>query len=309
MKSMTHLVAAPFLLLSLLSLSVTGCGGPSEPLPERVDTTPDELPVEEPIAFTTTNYAPSPQGYNSIAELRSQIDEDAFVWHGFAPGDEYPVKGDCEPDRFRDQMPVTVPNLPMTVRGVVTLYPRYFMKPSICGQDERYYGSFFIQDESGGMLVLRDSRTAGFTFGDVVEFRVKGLMKFFDYDAILSFDDLRVVTDEVVSPDDEDGKTDIYYQEINRPFAPTDQGSVMRVTGVVSQEATNNNFNEMRLTSQDGSIIWIISLDREIGQRNPDWKLGDTLEVTGPVLNSFGLKIIVMSYGQVKKLSPAAGGQ
>jgi hypothetical protein len=307
MRSMTHLVAAPFLCLVCALLSV-GCGGPTDPLPERQDATPEELLVTEPIDFTPTNYEPALNGPNTIAELRGLIDANAFVWHGFSPDDPYPVTGDCEPERNNVQMTTEVSGLPMTIRGVVTLYPRYFVKPSICGSDERYYGTFFIQDGSGGMMVLRDSRTAGFTFGDVVELRVKGLMKFFDYDAILSFDSLRVVTDEYVSVDDANGKKDIYVQEITRPFAGTDQGSVMRVTGVITQEATNNNFNEMRLTSPDGSVIWIISLDREIGQRNPDWKLGDTLEVTGPVLNSFGLKIIVMSYGQVNKLSSAMGG-
>ena len=287
-------------LLTLAVMSLVACGGPTSDLPEREEPEVTQEEVQEPIAFTTNNYPQSINGATSIAALRSNIDANAFVWHGFAPDDPYPVRGDCEPDRDGEQGPVPVPGLPATVRGVVTLYPRYFMKPSICSQDERYYGSFFIQDASGGMLVLRDTRTAGFTFGDVVEFKVKGLMKFFDYDAILAIDDLRVVTEEFAP--EPGGKVPIYAESINRPFEGTDQGKVMRVTGFVSQEATNNNFNEMRLQSEDGSITWIISLDREVGQRNPDWKLGDKLQITGPVLNSFGLKIIVMSYGQVEKL-------
>ena len=321
MKSLTGFLAKPFspllsslappslpasasllrpLALSLALASIVACGGPTSEAPEREEQTVTQEEVQEPIDFTTTNYPDTLNGPTSIAALRSNIDANAFVWHGFSPDDPYPVKGDCEPDRNGDQAPVTVSGLPATVRGVVTIYPRYFMKPSICGQDERYYGSFFIQDASGGMLVLRDTRTAGFTFGDVVEFEVKGLMKFFDYDAILAIDNLRVVTDDHAP--EAGAKVPIYAEAINRPFQATDQGKVMRVTGFVSQEVTNNNFNEMRLQSEDESITWIISLDREVGQRNPDWKLGDKLQITGPVLNSFGLKIIVMSYGQVEKL-------
>ena len=82
-----------------------------------------------------------------------------------------------------------------------------------------------------------------------------------------------------------------------------DIGKVKWITGKIVSEATNNNFNEMRLQSEDGSTTWIISLDREVGQRNPDWRAGDKLQITGPVLNSFGLKIIVMSYGQVEKIN------
>ena len=293
------------LFLSVLLSIVTSCAEPLEPLEERVDRAPIEVAVEEPIAFTTEPYQADFKGERTIASVREVIDADAFVWHGFGQGDAYPVSGDCEPDRRGVQAPVKVEALPATVRGVVTIYPRYFMKPSICGSDERYYGSFFIQDASGGMLVMRDSRTAGFTFGDVVELRARGVMKFFDYDAILAFDNFKVVTSEYVKEGaGAEAKKAIYADAITRAFVSSDQGSVKRVTGVVTQEATNNNFNEMRLKSADGQIEWIVSLDREVGQRNPDWKLGDTLEVTGPVLNSFGLKIIVMSYGQVKPIEP-----
>lgn len=300
MRRLPCFFKAHTMLATSICLLGMACGGPEEPLSPRPDSEVTEESVQEPIEFTTTNYAESFKGDTSIASLRSNIDANAFVWHGFAPDDSYPVSGDCEPDRRGETTPVTVSALPTKVRGVVTIYPRYFVKPSICGEDERFYGSFFIQDASGGMLVLRDSRTASFTFGDVVEFEVKGLMKFFDYDAIMAFDNLKVVTDEYIE-EGEDKKA-IYAESITRAFEATDQGKVMRVTGVVSQEATNNNFNEMRLQSEDGSTTWIISLDREVGQRDPDWRLGDKLEITGPVLNSFGLKIIVMSYGQVKKL-------
>ena len=55
--------------------------------------------------------------------------------------------------------------LPMTIEGVVTLHPRRFLKPTICGQDERHYGSFVLEDDTGGIVVLRDSRVAPFTYG------------------------------------------------------------------------------------------------------------------------------------------------
>ena len=67
-------------------------------------------------------------------------------------------------------------SLPMTVEGIVTTYPRYFQKKLVCGEDERFYGSYFLQDSTGGILVLRDSRIANFTFGDRVRLKVRGIL-------------------------------------------------------------------------------------------------------------------------------------
>ena len=296
------LSSGSLLAIALFGLTpFVGCGGPEQTLPTRESAPPQELVVEEPIAFTLTPYDPAKDGPNTIAELNDVVNKSAFVWQGIAPGFPYPVQGDCEPDRNGDQAPVTVSALPMTIEGVVTIYPRYFIKPSFCGQDERFYGSFFIQDSTGGVFVMRDSRIAPFTFGDRVRMRVVGLTKIFDYHAVMSFDQLEVVTGP-------QGREPIYVQPIERALRDSDQAQVMQVVGRVSSEATNNNFNEMRLRSLDDSVEWIVSLDREVGQRNPDWRLGDVLKVTGPVINSFGLKIIVMSYGQVEKIPQSAGG-
>lgn len=260
--------------------------------------------VQEPIAYTTDAYAFS--GDTPISDLVALAKETSdFVWHGFAQDSLFPVANDCEPDRPGDQLPVSLATLPKTIEGVVTLHPRYFQKHRICGQSERFYGSFFIEDNTGGILILNDSRISKFTYGDHVRLRVKGLYanKFgTGFQSVIAYD-----SEEILTGSSKADRLPIHYEPIDRALTQADQGRTVRFTGIVTRTANNNNFNEMHLKSAtDESITWIVSLDRELGLRPLAFGEGDTVQLTGPILDSFGLRMIVASLGQIEVKARAA---
>lgn len=292
MPNIARLMSARVCLITIMGLAA--CGGPGE-VPEREDAPGQEVPVEEPITFTTTNY--SFTGPDSIADLIGIIPTDQFVWHGFAPNDPFPVQGDCEPDRSGEQVVSVATELPMTIEGVVTLHPRYFQKRTLCGEDERFYASYFMQDSTGGILVLKDSRVEDFTFGARVQIRVRGVV--FNafgvgvppFRAVIVHDQQQIISTN----------NEIYYEPTTTSFVAEDIGKVKRITGKIIKEATNNNFNEMLVEHPtDPSITWLVSLDRELGQRNPELCLGDTVTLTGPMLDNFGLRLVISSLGQIE---------
>lgn len=260
----------------------------------RQDDSGTEVLTQEPLSFTTQNYDfTGPASIQSVLDL---IPTDDFVWHGFAPGSEYPVQGDCDFDRANDQVTSTVEDLPKTIEGIVTLHPRFFQKRTICNQDERFYGTYFLQDSSGGVVVLKDSRVSDFTYGDRVRIRVKGLVhNAFGTDvppfqAVLAHDSQQIVS----------RANDIFYEEITRGFEISDIGKVRRIKGVIKSAPTNSNFNEMEIVDpNDPTKTWLVSLDRELGQRSPELCEGDPVTLTGPVMDNFGLRVIIASRGQI----------
>lgn len=313
--------------LSFLIL-LSACGAESEPA------TAEEM--RETFGEGTTRYVEEKvkfldgpldfQGQTSINSILTDYFSDDFVWYGMSPDSNFPQAQNCDE---RGNEVETLSSLPTTIEGVVTLQPRYFQKVSFCGSDERFYGSYFLEDESNGILVLKESRVEDFNMGDRVKLRVRGLLKYFDTKAILVSDQEEVVERDYGVP----------YREIDGPLTLEDVGRVGRIVGKVSGLPTNTNFNEMCLVGLDDTSdeacakvcksnadclsntctfatqsaqtgvcereggYWLVSLDKEIGQRQPRIiKAGDTLEVTGPVVNSFGLKLLVMRFGQVKFL-------
>lgn len=297
-------------LLPLLStlLVCTSCAELGEPIdrndPSQFDViTVDQIDVDEPIAFTTTNYDFT--GPNTIEELNALFDKKPdrdFNYYALEPGSPFPISGNCTP--YNTRFPTTVVTeqaLPMTVEGIVTTYPRYFQKKLVCGEDERFYGSYFIQDRTGGILVLRDSRIADFTFGDRVRLKVRGILGG-EFDDVPTRAVLIGQVEEVVSR-----QNPIYYEETQARFGVDDIGKVKRIRGRITLQPTNFNFNEMELEHPtEPSIRWAVSLDRELGQRNPKLRLGDEVEITGPVLDSFGLRMVIYSRGQFNNLTVAA---
>lgn len=285
-----------FLAAATAAALLAGCSeqlGPQDPT--QFYGQAQEAEVEEPVPFTDQNYdftGPTP-----ISDVEALVPGDEFVWYGLAPGDPYPhgdervSDGECV-GGFGNKI-AALDELPATIEGIVTLKPRYFQKVSVCDQDQRFYGSFFIQDESGGMLVLNDSRIEEFDFGSRVRLRVRGLMTSFDQPSVVVFDEV-----EVLEPDT---TYDIYYEEISRDFEPADVGRVRRIEGTVSQEPTNNNFNELKIAGDDGAT-WLVSLDRELGNRGVEINEGDRLVLTGPVINSFDLRLIVSAKGQIRRV-------
>lgn len=287
------------LALALACAGAWSCGE-GVTLPDYGEVDPRQTDTEEgePLSFTTTPY--SVQGPNTVADLYALYPAPgtAVVWQGFEPGSPYPVTPDCQPDRNDDFVPVTLNALPMTIEGIITLHPRLYQKRAICDNDERFYGSFIIQDATGGIVVLRDSRLTTYTYGDRVRLRVRGLMlnafpgggPFY---AVQLFDEVEVV--ERAQP--------IYYEALTRKFTSDDIGLVKRVRGKIVLMPDNNNFGEMQLADpNDPSVTWFASLDSELSKRGPEFRLGDTLEITGPVLDNFGLRIMIASFGQITKV-------
>ena len=119
---------------------------------------------------------------------------------------------------------------------------------------------------------------------------------------MLAYDEQEILT---FSEDQKD--KEIYYEVTNSNFAVTDLGKVKRITGRIVSEATNNNFNELILENpNDPSVRWFISVDRELGLRpNTYNEMGNLITLTGPVLDSFGFRMIVASLGQIKQESSA----
>ncbi|RDV38127.1 hypothetical protein DV096_09945 [Bradymonadaceae bacterium TMQ3] len=251
--------------------------------------------VQDPIAFSTTPYDFT--GEVPIEDVKA-LYPDEVVWFGFSPGEPYPVSGDCDPERDWDQtVPATLNELPAVIEGVVTTHPRYFQKVTVCGIEQRYYGSYTLEDASGGILVLKDSRLAEFDIGDRVRIKVRGIMKNFDSLAVLSYSEEEVIN----TPD---ARIPVHFEEVERHFsASEDVYQVRRVTGRVVLEPTNQNFNEMRLQSlEDPSVEWLVSLDAELGRRGVGPKLGEVVQVTAPVINSFGVRLLITALGQLERI-------
>lgn len=210
--------------------------------------------INEPIEFVSrseTMYGLPRDGMASVADLiavfptePTAVDEpDIFV----APGVDAPT------DQCRGGGFVESDGLPLELEVVVTLHPRQYMKIPICGQDERHYGVYTIEDDTGGIVVLRDSRVAPFTFGDRLRLRVDGVMFTFgletDTRAVL-ISDYEVLD---VTPAIEGAAPDgtVLYEDTNERFGPDDIGRVRQVEGFVYLKPTNDNFNSMALTSYE----------------------------------------------------------
>lgn len=242
--------------------------------------------------------------------------------------------------------PAQVDELPMVIDAVVTLHPRQYVKRPVCGQDERNYGTFVVEDDTGGIIVLRNSRVANFTFGDRVRLTVRaaGLTAGNPNTRAIVAADIEVLGERVP----------VLFEPAPSPFTADDIGRVRQVEGYIVIEPTSLNFNSMVIAdapvieageatmsnvcrdrcaapcrrqcpSPDNSAClnvfcpaicsatdnafdatllptacWEASLDQELGRRGFRPSLGTPVRVTGPVVDSFGLKMWVMRIGQVE---------
>lgn len=266
------------------------------------------LHVTEPIKYTDKAYTfTGKDSIESIYSLFPGADADR-VWFGFDSNTNYSVDstgGVCD---GRGTLIAKLAELPKTIEGVITLHPRYYQKIKFCDQGEKFYGSYLLQDSTRGILVLKDSRIADFIVGDRVKLRVRGLVKYFDTYAVLVHDE-----EEVIEHDNE-----VYFEDIGfRSLTNADIGFNLRITGRVAGLPNTRNFNELCLVAADavddaacsesckndeacgGNLL--VSLDREIGQRQSDFfKIGDVMQVTGPAVNSYGYNLLVAQMGQLK---------
>lgn len=237
------------------------------------------LDVEEPVEFTDLPYDFS--GPTPIANLPIPALGSFATWL-----DTSLFNDNCDGWQRSDE-------LPRDIEGIVTLHPRFYFKTSGCrgsseaDSDEKYYGSYFIQDDSGGVFVLGDSKVAHFDMGQRVKLRVRGVKENFDLQMVSAHDVIEVST--AVEP--------IYYQWADGPLGPDDVSEVRRVTGTVLGDTTN--FGELTVEADDGSL-YTVKLDWEITRRKHRWDEGASVTVTGPVLLAYDVYAInVMRVGQI----------
>lgn len=242
------------------------------------------LDVVEPLEFTDQPYA-APASGEAIGDFETSlfpvVDSDPV----FAVGDGYDASGCASAESAE---------LPFEIEGVVTLHPRFYFKTEGCDGDEKYYGSFFVEDATGGFFVLGDSKVAHFDMGDRVRLRVRGLRTNFDVDMVYAHDVISV----------ERGPEPIYFEEMTTaPVLPdnrTDIGRVKRIEGTVITE--KDTFGEFQVENADG-IVFNVSLDAELNRRGIGYPIGTELRVTGPMLYSFStFNLVVMRVGQLEVL-------
>jgi hypothetical protein len=244
------------------------------------------LDVQEPMDFTDQNYGFT--GPTPIADL--PLPEPFQTWFDAAdaPGDDACADWVVDPGG----------DLPEEIEGIATILPRFYFKTNGCQpadnpnakSSEKYYGSFFVQDSSGGMFVLGDTKVAHFDAGDRVKLKVRAMRENFGQ-YMIAVSDLDSV---------EYGPEPIYYQPRQAALGASDIGLVVRAEGVV--DGTASTFGEVYFDS-DAGVKFKMSLDSELTKRGVAYKAGTRIQVTGPVLYSFNeYEIVVMRAGQVTVL-------
>ncbi len=251
--------------------------------PENTDSWYDpgaEAWVNEPVLFTDEPYASSDA---PISGLDAVFPVDDYIT-AYADGDDYPAGSSCESEVSND--------LPIEIEGVVTIHPRYYIKTSGCNGDEKYYGSFFIEDDTGGVFVLGDSKVAHFTTGNRVRMSVRAAKTSFDLNMVYAWDTLSI--DHTVEA--------VHYENAVGSFDNDSISRVQRVTGEVTTE--KDTFGQFAIESDDGEE-YLIQLDVELNRRGYDYPIGERIQVTGPVMYSYSeYAIVVMSTGQISVLEP-----
>ncbi|MFT4702864.1 MAG: hypothetical protein ACI81R_000551 [Bradymonadia bacterium] len=248
----------PPLALAALGLAFVACSDVREnpvPADELFPPSAVQDDVQEPITYASSEqlvYGLPRGDMSSIAELIAVLPQSAT---GVNDPDTFVGPGvNITTDQCRGGAPAVSMALPMVVEGVVTLHPRQYMKVLICGQDEKFYGSYTIEDDTGGIVVLRDSRVAPFTFGDRVRLTVSGVMLTFGLSpntrAVLISDYEVLPVEQTLAGQAPWGT--VLYQPLTESI--TDDSPVFtrtqQIEGWVFSEPTNDNFNSMVITSE-----------------------------------------------------------
>lgn len=244
--------------------------------------------VTEPIEFTEEPYDFDGPG---IGALKQAVRTNARVYSPMAS-----PSGTCDDWS-------TSNDLPIETWAMVTLHPRYYYKTQGCdrGSDEKYYGNYFVEDASGGIFVLNDSKVAHYEMGDRVRIRVNALAEAFDLPRVMSHEIVEV----------ERGPFPIHYTWAGRTTGtgddiayddPSTVGRVVRAEGVVLNEP--DTFGQFEILDDEGHRH-LVNLDAELNRRKVRPPVGSRIQVTGPVLDAFGQKIVVMRIGQITMLEPA----
>jgi len=255
-------VLGPWALLALGACATNEAEDPSDWYDGGTD-----LYVEEPVAFTDQNYAFPVDDDDGIGFLKDNLlpvpsgspGADQVAW---GKDDAY-VDPPGGPMRSPGCQILPVDELPFVIDGVATAFPRFYFKTSGCDwdSDEKYYGSFFIQDRTGGLFVLGDTKVAHFEMGDRIRIRARAAKTSFDLDMIYAYDQLEVVEKGVP----------IYYEEAHEELdtlaadpSTNPIGKVYRVTGEVITGM--DTFGEFTVEDDDGDRF-VVGLDVELIMR------------------------------------------
>lgn len=255
--------------------------------------------VDEIVEYTETNYTfPAAEGETISAFAGAVFPVDGYWNISYGPGEQFP-DGGCPSVEDSD--------LPFEIVGTVTLRPAWYIKTDGCAaqvnddgglsgadeeSEEKYYSSYFIQDRSAGIFVLFDSRYAPFDTGDKVRLRVRGVRTSFDVNMVYAHDVVEI----------EHLRAPLYYEVATGAFANEHIGRVMRIEGTVTQEI--GTFGDVDIEADDGTA-YTFSVAQDLSRRRAvDPKLGQRIQVTGPVFLSYGeYPILVTQAGQVSLLA------
>jgi hypothetical protein len=251
--------------------------------------------VEEPVSFTSEPYdfpADPDDGIGALIE-KNFVFPRGFGTNVAADDWSEAVEG-CE--NWYES-----PDLPVVVTGVITTHPRFYFKANGCTRDdEKYYGSYWIEDGTGGMFVLGDTKVAHFDMGDTVTLEVRATRTSFDQRMVYSSKVLEV----------ERNRRPISFVEHNEPFAADDMNEVRRVTGTVISPP--DNFGEFTVlpdgedrncTAASTAGCAFATLDIELSRRGITFEPGERVTLTGPIIYSFDTYALVLTrVGQIDRL-------
>ena len=241
------------------------------------------LDVIEPMSFTDAEYGFPADPATGIGAFKDAIFPVSNGAIAFSEGDQFGGETDCSS--------ITSASLPWEVVAVVTLHPRYYFKTNGCdaASDEKYYGSYFIEDATGGVFVLGDSRVAHFDAGTRVRITLRGARTAYELDMIYAHDIVEIDRSEVHP---------IHFSLADGALGGDDVGEVRRVTGTVISE--KSTFGDFDIEAEDGSIH-NLSLDAELSRRGVGYDIGTVLQATGPVIFSYDVySIVIMKIGQIE---------
>lgn len=277
-----------FPMMFALSIACTPSGGKEDPSTWFSGSGDPNEDVTEPVEFTSTPYDWAADD-GGVAGLDPLFED---FTRKYAPAD-FPEDAQC------DGWEQTT-DLPVEFWAMVTLHPRYYFKTNGCDSqqddgdsEEKYYGSYFIEDSTGGIFVLGDSKVAHFDMGDRVKIRVRGVARRFDLNMVVAHDIVEV----------ERGPFPIYFEDAAAltlgEFDSETVGDVVRVEGEVVDDP--DTFGEFHIMADDGTE-YTAALDAELNRRGVAYPIGQRIRVTGPVQRAFGDKLIVMRIGQIEVL-------
>ncbi|MCB9682445.1 MAG: hypothetical protein H6733_13355 [Alphaproteobacteria bacterium] len=240
----------------------------------------DGAPLDptEAIAFTDAAYDFPADTSKGIAAMRDEV-----IDHTFSNDGPLVSQADFHSGESGCTYWESTSELPRTVTGIVTSHPRVYKKIEGCVGDEKYYGSFWMEDATGAIFVLRDSKVAEFDVGARITMNVRSVRRRYDIDMVYVYDPVEI----------DEGPYPVSYRVVDRPLTDADQSQTVRASGVVVTDPTTFGETLLQLDGWEGTCsgddeitrgqCLYVLLDQELGRRGVTLHIGDHVEVTGPV--------------------------